>query len=918
MIESNLEALKNRSLAEIIQSCSDDNSIDIGNDFIIYDNIELDSKLLDIKNDIKSIDTIFLIGFGFGNQILELRKKYPKTLIVILEFEPCIIKKTLEHRDLSELFNDDKIIFVVSKDEALMKNNIWSIVKFLERRISWGNYFIFVINGYSEVFKERVDFIKEEIYKNVLPIITNRSTLLAKSKNIVGNTIKNIPNIAEGGSIAELIDLFRDKPAIVVASGPSLSKNINILKEIKDKAIIIAIDSVLSVLDRHDIEPDFVCGVDFQEINMGKYTSVLRKKEKDKSIFVAADGIYYGIPKLFDNSFFDYSEGSVTSLYFKDLTVEKKRFSLNAVTHLAVQLAYFIGAKPIIFVGQDWAFSYGQDHAEGSSIEGVLPENVIWVKGNYENKVPTSPTLYSGLKLVEDMVRLTKPEGFVYINSTEGGAFIDGTEVMTLKEAGYKYLHEKIDRNSFLLAKKSNYEKFITITEEILKRLEWIIRNSSKCVAINEKVLKKWVKNKNVSEIKKDVDKVNKINDEITFDRTFNSLVANYFFKDFYEFNKEEIDIEGQDIEKRIKQSLKYFRLIKDRSMAVKGLISELLNFLKLKKEFLEKKQSFFKNRAKVLKFAELLYELKALYDGLEFIKAAINENPSDANYYYWKAKYCTLNRFMHKEALKNFEKALELDPNFEKALFDYEVEKKMVQSHMILAKQAAERKDYISAKRLIDRALDYEPENEELKRWKGIIEELAKATKNAQKQNLLLKQLELEGEAFEKYKTAIEFVKKEQMGKAFDMLKELYSRYGNFADIPFLLGSIYIDKKELDKAEKYLKEAVELIPYQPLVYLALGKLYIEKEDYLAAKENLEKAISMNPDLKPGVLDTLGNLYYEFGEYEKAFRAFEEYLQYSDDKIKTLTKIALCYKEMGMIKEYNMLMDKIKSITGAN
>ena len=306
------------------------------------------------------------------------------------------------------------------------------------------------------------------------------------------------------------------------------------------------------------------------------------------------------------------------------------------------------------------------------------------------------------------------------------------------------------------------------------------------------------------------------------------------------------------------------------------------------------------------------------MYTGIELADLAIETQGDVAEFYYWKAKLCGLNRFMHKEALENFKKAIELNPDFKKAEFDYRVEKNMVSSHLILAKKAIDNKDYIDAKRLVLRALDYEPENEEIKKWVSVVDEMSKVSKDIKRQNLLYEQLSLEGDIFEEYKTAIEFVKREQMGKAFDILNDLYEKYGSFGDIPFLLGSIYIDRKELDKAEKYLKEAVELIPYQPLVYLALGKLYIEKEDYALAKENLEKAISMNPDLKPGVLDTLGNLYYEFGEYEKAFKTFEEYLQFSDDKIKTLTKIAVCYKEMGMINEYNMLMEKIKSLTGAN
>ncbi|WP_025209169.1 6-hydroxymethylpterin diphosphokinase MptE-like protein [Hippea sp. KM1] len=917
MLGANRKLLKEKGILDIIENCKGDPNINIKDGRMYYKDMEIDEDMPVKEDNIKSIDTVFIHGFGMGNILRKLKKKFPKTVFVVLETNPCIIKEALSYKDFSDVLDNKTIPVILSQGN--LEDNIKTLISLLERRIYWGEVVQFTTPGYRETGFYDVDSIKLILDKYLIAILVNRATLISRSRVIFENTVKNLPEVAKNGDVGYFYDAFKGKPAIVVASGPSLSKNIEYLKKVKGKSVIIAVDSVISVLKSMNIEPDFVCGVDYQEVNQIKYTPIFKEKEKSDYVFIAADGINYVLPKLFKKTFVEYSMNNFVSLYKNFLGQKtKKHFSFNAVTHLAVQFAYQMGCNPIIFVGQDWAFSGGEDHISGVVLDGFAHSNVIWVKGNYEDRVPTDQTLYAGLKIVEDIVGATKNEGITYINATEGGAYINGTEVMRFKDVMEEYLKEPIEKGFMLKEVKPRYDDFIKRTQEISDRLGVVIKKATKALSINNKVLKKWIKNKNVDEIRADVDKVNKLNDEITFDEVFSSTAQNFYFKEFYEFHREEIDIEGQDTKKRIEQSIKYFSLIKEKTIQTKRLIDELLEFLKLEKAYVSNRDKFLKDKDRLLRLAELYFDFKDLYTGIEFIDEALKLYPDDARLYYWRAKYCTLNRFMHKEALKNFERALELDPNFEKALFDYEVEKKMVQSHMILAKSAAERKDYMSARRLIERALDYEPENEKLKRWKDVINELATVTKNAQRQNLLLKQLELEGEAFEKYKTAIEFVKKEQMDKAFDILKELYDKYGNFADIPFLLGSIYIDKKEFDKAENYLKEAVELIPYQPLVYLALGKLYIEKEDYVAAKENLEKAVSMNPDLKPGVLDTLGNLYYEFGEYEKAFKAFEEYLQYSDDKIKTLTKIALCYKEMGMINEYNMLMEKIKSITGAN
>ncbi len=916
MLKVNREILKHKGILDVIENCENGSGVRVENGKLYYKETLLDEDIPLKEDKIASTDTIFLHGFGMGNALRKLNKKFPKTVIVVFETEPCIMKKALSEIDFSKIL-DERVIPVILKGD--FEEEIRVLISLLERRIYWGEVIQFTTPGYDRVSFYDINKIKSLINKYLIPIFVNRNTILNKSKKIFSNMVENTPSIVKGGDTEHFHNAFKGKPAIVVASGPSLSKNIDFLKEVVNKAVIIAADSVLSVLYEKNIKPDFVCGVDYQEINQMKYTPILKEKKRSNITYVAVDGVNSLIPKLFERSFFEYSSSGFVYLYrefFEER--KKKRFSLNAVTHLAIQLAYIMGCNPIIFVGQDWAFTGGMDHAKGVMLDGSTLNNAFWVKGNYQDKVPTDQTLYSGLKIVEDIIRATKNEGVEYINATEGGAYIEGTTVMSLRDAAMKYLPIDIEKGFLNVEVRPKYGEFIGRTKQISKRLEEIVRMASKALAMGNRVLKKWMRNKSVDEIRADVDEMNKINDEITFDEIFALSAQNFFFRDFYYFHREEIDIEGQDTKKRIEQSIKYFTLIRDKSKETKKYIDRLLDFLVLERRFVDEKSKFFKDKKSVLELAELYYKFKDLYGGIDFIDEALKIYPEDASLYYWKAKYCTLNRFMHKEALENFEEALRISPDFKKAQFDYGVEKNMVESHMILAKNAVDKSDYILAKRLIDRALDYEPESSSLKKWKETIEELAKVEKNVHRQNILLKELELESEAFKKYQTALDYVKKEQMGKAFELLKELYDKYGNFADIPFLLGSIYIDKKELDKAEKYLKEAVELIPYQPLVYLALGKLYIEKEDYVAAKENLERAISMSPDLKPGVLDTLGNLYYEFGEYEKAFKAFEEYLQYSDDRIKTLTKLALCYKEMGMINEYNMLMEKIKSITAAN
>ena len=917
MLEVNREALKWRGLLRLIEECEPDGRIIIRDGRLYYGDLQLDHDA-EVKAEIKLIDTILLHGFGIGNALRKLRKAHPDTTTVVLESNPCIIKKVLEYEDMSDLLNDKRLILVILEDDKL-ERIVGELITRLQSRLYWGDLIQFTTPNYDKVDFYDLKKVMRALEKAVLPILLNRNTLINRSREITENAIKNTPNVIRGTSVDRLTDHFKDKPAVVVASGPSLSKNVEFLKTISNKALLIAVDSVLSVLDKYQIKPDFVCGVDYQAINEQKYSVLFKKKEPVDMVYVFSEGVYYSLPKIFKTGLMSYTGIPFANLYLDIIGKPiKPRFQVNAVTHLAVQLAYILGANPIIFVGQDWAYSGGMDHAKGASIEGRLPEQIKWVKGNYEDKVPTDPNLYSGLKLMEDITRSLSATGVRFVNATEGGAYIENTEVMTLREAAEKYLSDPIDKTIDISDLSYQYEPFIERTEKIRNKIEEIIREASKALAIDKRILKTWKATGKESDIKQDVETVNRINDKITYDEIFQKAVSNFFFKDFYLFNKEEFDISGQSTTKRIEQSIRYFKLIRTKSSEAKRFIDELYMCLVLENRYRKDPEGFIKNLNDVERLLEIYFNFRDIYMGIGLVEKAMALHGDKPSLYYWKAKLCSLNRFMHRESLELFEKALKLDPGFKRAKHDYEVQKNIVVSHLILARDAAKKKQFVHAKRLVQRALEHDPDNEDVKRWMRIIDELSKTQKSAERQKILFEQLKMEEDAFKEYEEVIKLAGEQKLSEAYEKLLALYEKHGAFGEIPFLLGSIMIDKGRFEEAERYLKEALELIPYQPLVYVALGKLNLLKENYFDAKENLEKALGREPKLLGEIGDALGNLYYEFGEYEKAIKVFESYLPYSPDKKRTVLKIALCYKELGMINEYNVLMEKLNQLDSAN
>jgi hypothetical protein len=122
---------------------------------------------------------------------------------------------------------------------------------------------------------------------------------------------------------------------------------------------------------------------------------------------------------------------------------EKSRFWRGgSVAFSALQLAHYLEASPIIFVGQDFAFAGGHTHASGSIADQTfdaksLPNGYFLVPGVDGNPVVTNRIYHSYLLYMQnylvDFARV-KP-GVKHINTSRIGARIHGMDYLALEEA---------------------------------------------------------------------------------------------------------------------------------------------------------------------------------------------------------------------------------------------------------------------------------------------------------------------------------------------------------------------------------------------------------------------------------------------------------------------------------------------------
>src|SRR6266850_2015454 len=279
---------------------------------------------------------------------------------------------------------------------------------------------------------------------------TSINTLVLNGRRTCENIAANIPWYLRCAGINEMKNAHAGRPAIIVSAGPSLRKNMHLLREAKEKAIIIATQTTLRPLLDIGVEPHYVTSLDYHDICTRFFENL---PEKLSTTLVAEPkasarmfGLFPGPIRLLGNDFADK--------LLAPLKVEKDRLRAGAtVAHLAFYLAEYLACDPIVFVGQDLGFSDGLAYTPGTSYEDVwrpelsrfcTMEMKQWEHIARERpilrKIPdvagramyTEQRLFSYLQQFERDFATSKAR---VIDASEGGALKRGAVVMTLAQA---------------------------------------------------------------------------------------------------------------------------------------------------------------------------------------------------------------------------------------------------------------------------------------------------------------------------------------------------------------------------------------------------------------------------------------------------------------------------------------------------
>ena len=392
---------------------------------------------------------VFMVGVGNSTYLKELVENTENHITIVI-YEPClpIFLKFLERVELEKWMEKHLLVFLLEGVEGMDSDNIITILKPLIKYelLPFSRYF--VLPNYDVLFSEQVISFMKIIRDLAFRDRINYNTQSQFSKTFVKNVLNNLPYILDAYKTTQLVEVIpRDIPGIVVAAGPSLNKNINDLKLAKGRAFIIAVDTAVKPLLDAGIVPDMFALVD------GEKPLMLVERDEAKQIpliatLSAASEIfqYHTGMKFFYNEGFRYAERifAEAEMPFGEICTGG-----SVATHV-FSLFHKIGIQHIILVGQDLALTNNRTHADGTfqeKMEEIDTTGYMKVEGNYEKEVPIRLDFKTYLEWYNRYIKGCKEndKDFCVINATEGGARIQNTEVMTLKEAIKRECRKEVD-----------------------------------------------------------------------------------------------------------------------------------------------------------------------------------------------------------------------------------------------------------------------------------------------------------------------------------------------------------------------------------------------------------------------------------------------------------------------------------------
>ncbi|WP_168157272.1 motility associated factor glycosyltransferase family protein [Sporosarcina ureilytica] len=489
---------------------------------------EKDAERLVDKFDGNTNQHVLFVGIGIGYHLQTFIERYPNMKFSIYEPNEEVMLAYLSTSKLP-LENLEQI-FVGTESERLSKE----IEELLA--ISKGKIQLLTLPIYEKIYGREIATIQ----KKAVETLRNKKNALAVNvsfqKRWTINAIKNFPTVLKTPNILHDVDkdVFKGKPAIIVAAGPSLNEEFESLRFIKENglAYIFSVGSAINALIEHGIYPDAACTYDPSERNQFVIEKIKEKNIVDIPLIFGSSVGFETLEDYPGEMFHMITSQDTVSPQLLD-TTQSIDIILDApsIAVVTFQLLTQLECNPVMLVGQNLGYQNNQLYASGIQydfIDNELSEEekikTLIVKDVYGHDIKTDEGFNAMRQQLEMHIEANR--NIEVINTTKGGAQIEGTSFVELDDLIKGRLNFQVVKKmggATLNAYDFSY---------VEKRIREISRDANNCDLLLKEIVGQLevihgaLKNRRTNNMEQRF---------VLFDKEFNRLKRNSFYSGFVE-----------------------------------------------------------------------------------------------------------------------------------------------------------------------------------------------------------------------------------------------------------------------------------------------------------------------------------------------------------------------------------------------
>lgn len=263
-------------------------------------------------------------------------------------------------------------------------------------------------------------------------------------RNQIGEMLANFRyNTMHCAGLADSLSAkIKGRDVILVAAGPSLDKNVELLRQFigrevaddENRPLVACVGTAFRKLLGMDMKPDYVAFLDASVRIRGQIWGV---EAETVPALIASTATMKITKDYAGEKYLVFQQGFDAAETFAREHGGRTYESGGSVITILLDIMKQLGAKRVITIGMDLGYTDMRIHAGGAGNSSYLSdtEGLVQVAAQGGGMVFTTQAMQMYIEWIEDYLKRHANESTTFINATEGGALIKGMQVMTLEEA---------------------------------------------------------------------------------------------------------------------------------------------------------------------------------------------------------------------------------------------------------------------------------------------------------------------------------------------------------------------------------------------------------------------------------------------------------------------------------------------------